>query len=548
MEFSEEDLIQLSLLRDEETDDLIDAGFLSQENRLSSPLDNRLCFTHEELVLQVTAGATYPVTAPEYEVINLGLSRKDVDRLRARLRELDEQALETNNLERWLDRESSPYGIYEARKLVLEMAKEADALVSEVRDRNAVPADPETSALPWLQKKRVETLSSSEMALRYLGKTAKEICEMIPARYRVLHVEEVIRRDLAIRFDRRQEVLRRTLSQHTRSLRAFVPNNLHHAPMKDIIEHLVKPRMTFHGTQRHLVPSIVRHGFIKPGTKLPGAKAKHEVRCGAMYGMGIYSSPNAEFSLGYSGFSATATKPNEFFGLKLIVCATIMGRTRLMFPEDDWRTQAEPYEGADSHAANRLLEYVVFDEGQILPVYVIHLDFGADNEFYFRSIPQNPNDWKPAAATRPDPSTEVNAGLNSQFAGDRQRARQAVFAKASKYFPYGYGPATGGRFVVEEVGEVSEDEEDYGEYQDLRVEENEDGSASTNFWGWVKAAEEDEEDGQNPDEYTRYRGYYPDNWDDIQRADRESAEVRDDDPDESFHLEQLLLDGDKGEA
>lgn len=38
-------------------------------------------------------------------------------------------------------------------------------------------------------------------------------------------------------------------------------------------------------------------------------------------------------------------------------------------------------------------------------------------------------------------------------------------AKPLKYFPYGYGAATGTSFVIEGVGEVDDDEEEYGEYQ-----------------------------------------------------------------------------------
>ena len=543
LEFSEDDLIQLSLLRDEETDDLINAGLLGPEHRLSSPLDSRLCFAHEELVLQITAGIQYPVVAPEYEVINLSLSRKDVDRLRGRLREAVAKAATTNNPEKWLDRENSPYGIFEATKVVLEMAKEADNLVNEVRYGNGagqVQTRAQTQALPWLLKKPVETLSSSEMAIRYLGKTAKEICDTLPAAYRVLHVEEVIRPDLARRFSCFQENLREELLHRTRSLRGFVPQHLHRAPVKDMVEHLVKPRITFHGTQRHFVPSIVRHGFIKPGTSRPGSKEKHEVRCGSTYGMGIYSSPSADFSLSYSDWWGTATKPNEFFGLKLIVCATIMGRTRFVAREDNWRTQMEPYEGADSHVANRLLEYIVFDTAQILPVYVLHLDWGDDNSYHYRDVPLNANDWTPTK-TRPKVDPGPNVGLTSQFAGERQRAREAVFAKASKYFPYGFGPATGRRFVVEEVGEVSEDEEDYGDYQALRIEENEDRSASTDFWGWVKAAEEegDAVGHDIPDEYKKYTGYHPENWDDIQRADQKTERTGDE-LDDGFHLGRLL--------
>ena len=36
---------------------------------------------------------------------------------------------------------------------------------------------------------------------------------------------------------------------------------------------------------------------------------------------------------------------------------------------------------------------------------------------------------------------------------------------ARKHFPFGYGPAQGANFVVEEIGEVDEDDEEWGEYQ-----------------------------------------------------------------------------------
>ena len=34
-----------------------------------------------------------------------------------------------------------------------------------------------------------------------------------------------------------------------------------------------------------------------------------------------------------------------------------------------------------------------------------------------------------------------------------------------KHFPFGFGPATGTQFVIEEIGEASDDEEEYGEWQ-----------------------------------------------------------------------------------
>lgn len=54
---------------------------------------------------------------------------------------------------------------------------------------------------------------------------------------------------------------------------------------------------------------------------------------------------------------------------------------------------------------------------------------------------------------------------------ESQRARQALQSRAEKWFPYGYGPATGTSFVIEAVGEVNEDDGDYGTYQQDRMNE-----------------------------------------------------------------------------
>ncbi len=149
-----------------------------------------------------------------------------------------------------------------------------------------------------------------------------------------------------------------------------------------LANYLVDPRLTFHGTRKDYVASIVRQGFLLPDV--------NNVRCGSTYGRGLYSSPNAEFALRYTGFSASPTQNSEFSGLKLLVCATIMGISSTMFREDNWRIQTEPYPGADSHVANEQYEYVVFDQAQILPCYVIHLDLGRRIAKYFDYIPTNP--------------------------------------------------------------------------------------------------------------------------------------------------------------
>lgn len=120
------------------------------------------------------------------------------------------------------------------------------------------------------------------------------------------------------------------------------------------------------------------------------------------------------------------------------------------------------------------MEYIVFDTAQIIPCYVLHLDYGSEEaRQHFDAFQKNP--WKEAKLqSRLDchPLAKVD---DSPWA--KQVKKEALKAAASQWFPYGYGPATGSNFVVEEIGEVSDDEEDYGEFQELRCQKETDSEA-----------------------------------------------------------------------
>ncbi|RYP93827.1 hypothetical protein DL770_000023 [Monosporascus sp. CRB-9-2] len=106
-----------------------------------------------------------------------------------------------------------------------------------------------------------------------------------------------------------------------------------------------------------------------------------------------------------------------------------------------------------------------------------------ENAENFKSLPADPAQYAPTEK-KPHPSLLQDV----RWAGHKQRQKVANLARASKCPPYGYGPATGGRLVVEKVAEVDEGEEDYGEYQAYRGEEVKDES-NLDFWNWVKAGE-----------------------------------------------------------
>ncbi|KAI0840903.1 hypothetical protein F5Y06DRAFT_262021 [Hypoxylon sp. FL0890] len=522
-ELSEDDLVELSLLRDFETDELIKAGFLSEDEQLRAPLSREITFKQDELDLCVTAGPCYPAVPVTWMIENHTMPRQVVDELRAQLRRIVEAAAVTNSISKWKRREENAFGVFEPTMVVLELAKKTatslDAWRRNVSERRSVqPVD--KSYLPFKTKQVNQILTISDVAKLYLQETPQEICSRIPSNYRILHVEEVIRFDLAREFHVKQEEMRAKLTkQPYGALLRGVPPAQQSRRKEVLVEHLVTPKVTFHGTARQFVPSIVRYGFLKPGKRNPGTNEVHNIRCGATYGRGIYSSPDPDFSLSYTGDTCHATKPNEFFGIKLIVCATLMGRSANISRADNWREQTVPYPGADSHVANRGLEYIVFDTAQILPVYVIHIDWGQDNAAHFMDLPSDPGNFVPTRKKR-------HAKLldNIRWPGDIQRERAAALARAAKWFPYGYGPSTGSKFVVEEIGDVDEDEEEYGDYQELRGEDIND-KTNLDFWSWVKVGVEMDmaESGEpSVDEYTRQRHWHgPESskmtaaWDDL---------------------------------
>lgn len=428
-------------------------------------------------------------------------------------------------MDRWLRREEEgAYGMFEPHPTVFELVATAKRHIEryhETLEKGGI-TQPERVVIPdkhsWFitdAKQAVEASSLqsvNEIAYKLLGHSPKNIADMVPigpSGFRVLHVEQILRFDLSQRHEDFRSQLQSKLRQCTSNeLRKFMPPESRTYRVEDMVEHLTKSRITFHGTKRQYVPSIVRHGFLAAGKHNPSTGSSNSVRCGSTYGRGVYSSPDARFALSYSGEGGRPTSTKEYYGIKLVVCSTIMGRPRRMARDDEWYEKDEAHETADSHVGNGDLEYIVFGKAQTIPVYVIHLDWGKDNLNFLNKIPRNRYDWR--QTTFAAPSQKQKQDDETIYPGDKQRAKQAVFAKAAKYFPYGYGPATGSKFLVEEVGEISDDEEEYGEYQALRIDEDESREANTEFWSWVKIGAQEEhrnllQGTQASDEYTHER-------------------------------------------
>ncbi|KAF5334856.1 hypothetical protein D9758_014299 [Tetrapyrgos nigripes] len=347
----------------------------------------------------------------------------------------------------------------------------------------------------------------------FLGVTPKQICDDILPDYRIIHVESIIRTNLSRRFVQFQDMLRSKLMQRsTHELVKFVPPEYRRSrgtsstQKEDLIEHIVRPKLTFHGTRPDLVPSIVQFGFLKPGTTHPSTGEPLPVRCGSTYGRGIYSSPNPNFSLAYSGFQCSQTKPGGIPGLKLLVCATIMGRSAQLSRADNWREQSRPYPGSDSHIANEGREFIVFDNAQILPCYVVHLDWGrggVDAESFVL------NNLNGSARTIDGTTTRgignrrawLKASEDSISPGEKKRLKEERLAQAAKFFAYGFGPVSGKNIIIEDIADVDDDEEDYGEYQVDRLDDVQE----VDIWGVKRLEGETEMDEYSVQRKAKYR-------------------------------------------
>lgn len=114
-----------------------------------------------------------------------------------------------------------------------------------------------------------------------------------------------------------------------------------------LVDGLLTSCLTFQGTRRELVSSVIRHSFLLPGDRVPLSNTNTSIPCGSTYGQRIYSSHLATFSLSYSGRGAYATAKVDQDGLKLIVCLTMMGISAALSRDDDWRNHKEAQAGSN---------------------------------------------------------------------------------------------------------------------------------------------------------------------------------------------------------
>lgn len=334
-----------------------------------------------------------------------------------------------------------------------------------------------------------------------LGMTPAQIAEQIPQTWRIIHMESIMREDLLKRFTRYREHLREFL-QYQPDLRTKLPplsalqkRYLSGIPMDDILDDMVKPRVTFHGTNLRAVRSIIRNGFLLPGQIVDGKRVESP-RSGIAFNRGIYSSQSASYAMSYASGQRELTPLGVLPSMRLFVCATVMGRTYVDKPGSSSSSSKlgsvhGPLVSGYDSAFDGGYEFIVHEPRGMLPIYVIHLDLGSEMaQQSIRAMQLNPAAAfraeafarKQQAASR---SSRLRQGSedgddDDDSPGGRKRRQLALKAAAMKWFPYGFGTATGTSFVIEEIGEVSDDSETYGDWQeDKHAYEAEDGESGS---------------------------------------------------------------------
>jgi hypothetical protein len=495
--------------------EIIDANTPSALNYRGYTPIGRFTFGFDELELRVIIDLENPFSPITTHVENYEIqSRRQIDSIRWSLR--DSVASELASCEKLLT-------IFTSGIITLRLLEELTGYVQEYRKQFLLA--PKDKSKYWdisktnninilldrrLEMKGVDLDSIQGAATELLGKSPAQICTDILPDWRILHCENILRQDHLNKFRHFQQGLReRLMEETTQHLKDCVPREYRRsrdgvASKEQLVEYLTQVRTTFHGTRREIVPSIVQHGFLKPGDVHPLTKKALPIFNGSVYGQGIYTSPVPSYALLYSEGDDVETTPSQLPGLKLLICAVVMGRTACLHWGDNWMDQTEPYPKSDSHVNDSQLAYIAFNSAQVLPCYVLHVDWTgkSDEEIDFAS------EFLSRYSTGPLGKRKKPNNEESFMPGDKQRKKQELIAKGQKFFAYGFGPVDGKKLVIEDVAEIDDDEEDYGEYQAARMDTE---TQNANIWGWGTLEGETHYDEYAPARKSRINRRNPDN-------------------------------------
>lgn len=133
LDVSEDELVELELLRDEEIDAFVEEGLLSKSERWNIDRRDGYHFLYPEMTLDIITGEKYPVEPLTYIVTNTSLPRVIVDQLRVALRAIYAHDTAANSLEKWCKRASSESGCFEFKHVAFHLSAKTDAHLKHFR-------------------------------------------------------------------------------------------------------------------------------------------------------------------------------------------------------------------------------------------------------------------------------------------------------------------------------------------------------------------------------------------------------------------------------
>lgn len=126
--FSDDELVELSLLRAKEVDELVEHGLVDASRRFDEDLLDIIILSYPELTISLHTGPTYPAEQLQVKIENISLPRLVVDELRNAAREIVVRDTDSNNYEGWSRRShTDDFGVFEFEMTafhVVEMASE----------------------------------------------------------------------------------------------------------------------------------------------------------------------------------------------------------------------------------------------------------------------------------------------------------------------------------------------------------------------------------------------------------------------------------------
>lgn len=185
---TDDDRIELELLRDQEIDALVEEALIPEEERWNVEMRNGFILHHPEVIIEITTGHPYPAGPLECQVKNLTMPRIIVDRLRVALRHSTQIDNGANSIEKWTDRgmlrKCEPF---EFEMAVLHIARKTKEFLTQYR-RDLEKHEDDTEENTGID---LSTIQGHVSINSLLGRTPEQICAGVPEHFRILHIESV---------------------------------------------------------------------------------------------------------------------------------------------------------------------------------------------------------------------------------------------------------------------------------------------------------------------------------------------------------------------